>query len=77
MDPPKRTMVFTIRRLQQYALAISILSVVYNGAEGVISIVFESNPSPSKATLEDLANELQWDMARLRGWFANKRRRVQ
>ena len=25
-------------------------------------VVFESNPSPAKATLEDLANELQWDM---------------
>lgn len=30
----------TYRRLQQYALAISILSIIYNGAEGAVSIAF-------------------------------------
>lgn len=33
------------RRLQQYAIAISILSVIYNGAEGGISIGFGSESS--------------------------------
>jgi hypothetical protein len=33
------------RRLQQYALAISFLSVLYNGAEGGISIGFGAESS--------------------------------
>lgn len=33
-------MAYSLRTLQQFAIAISILSVFYNGAEGVISIVF-------------------------------------
>ncbi|CAK5275239.1 unnamed protein product [Mycena citricolor] len=32
----------TYRRLQQYAIAISIASVLYNGAEGAVSIAFGS-----------------------------------
>lgn len=31
---------FTFRRLQQFAIGISILSIFYNGAEGAISIAF-------------------------------------
>lgn len=33
------------RRLQQYAIAISIISVIYNGAEGALSIGFGSQSS--------------------------------
>lgn len=33
-------MTYSVRALQQFAIAISILSVFYNGAEGVVSIVF-------------------------------------
>jgi hypothetical protein len=33
------------RRLQQYAIIISILSVLYNGAEGAVSIVFGAESS--------------------------------
>lgn len=33
------------RRLQQYAIAISIVSVFYNTAEGVVSIVFGTESS--------------------------------
>lgn len=35
----------TRRLLQQYAIAISIISVFYNAAEGVISIVFGADSS--------------------------------
>lgn len=33
-------MAYSVRTLQQFAIAISILSVFYNGAEGLVSIVF-------------------------------------
>lgn len=33
------------RRLQQYAIGISILSIFYNGAEGAVSVVFGSESS--------------------------------
>lgn len=33
------------RRLQQFAIAISIISIIYNGAEGGISIGFGSESS--------------------------------
>jgi len=33
------------RRLQQYAIAISIVSVIYNGAEGGVSIGFGAESS--------------------------------
>jgi len=33
------------RRLQQYAIAISVLSIFYNGAEGGVSIGFGSESS--------------------------------
>ena len=33
------------RRLQQYAIAISILSLFYNTAEGVVSVVFGAESS--------------------------------
>lgn len=33
------------RRLQQYAIAISVISVFYNGAEGAVSIGFGAESS--------------------------------
>lgn len=38
--------------------------------------LYEANQNPSKIELEQLANELAWDLTRLRSWFTNKRRRV-
>lgn len=31
---------YSTRRLQQFAIAISVLSIFYNGAEGIVSVVF-------------------------------------
>jgi divalent metal cation (Fe/Co/Zn/Cd) transporter len=36
---------YSIRRLQQFAIAISTISIIYNGAEGAISIGFGSESS--------------------------------
>lgn len=33
------------RRLQQYAVAISVLSLFYNAAEGIVSIIFGAESS--------------------------------
>ena len=38
-------MPYTIRQLQQFAIAISVVSVIYNGTEGAISIGFGSESS--------------------------------
>ena len=43
-------MMVEYRRLQQYAVAISIISIFYNAAEGVVSIKFGSESS-SRALL--------------------------
>lgn len=41
-------MAYSTRTLQQFAIIISVLSVLYNGAEGVVSIIFgESHASNS------------------------------
>jgi len=35
----------SLRRLQQYAIAVSILSLFYNTAEGAVSVVFGAESS--------------------------------
>ncbi|KAF8553312.1 hypothetical protein OG21DRAFT_1510341 [Imleria badia] len=56
------------RRLQQYAIAISILSVFYNTAEGVVSIVFGAESSSRALVFYGLQSAVEVISALLVTW---------
>lgn len=56
------------RRLQQYAIAISILSVFYNTAEGVVSIVFGAESSSRALVFFGLQSAVEVISALLVTW---------
>ena len=60
------------RRLQQYAIAISILSIIYNGAEGAISIAFGSESSSRSLIFFGLQSGLEVISASLVVWRFRK-----
>lgn len=60
------------RRLQQYAIAISIISILYNGAEGVVSVGLGSTSSSRSLVFFGVQSGIEVISAGIVVWRFNK-----
>ena len=60
------------RRLQQYAIGISIISILYNGAEGVVSVDLGSESSSRSLVFFGVQSGIEVISAGIVVWRFNK-----
>ena len=65
-------MVPSYRRLQQYAIAISIISILYNGAEGAVSVGLGSTSSSRSLVFFGVQSGIEVISAGIVVWRFNK-----